>query len=65
MAVTIPVRHQGRAVTSSAPVITERIVPTIHSSKGPRKDHFGFDDPYGVNEMLDRIANDAWEYEEI
>lgn len=65
IAVTILVQHQGQAITSSALVITERIVPTLHSSRGPRKDHFGFDNPYGVNEMLDHIASNAWEYKEI
>ncbi|OJT02305.1 Retrovirus-related Pol polyprotein from transposon 17.6 [Trametes pubescens] len=37
----------------------------MHSSKGPRRDRFGFEDPYGVNELLDRIACDQWEYKEI
>ncbi|OJT11762.1 hypothetical protein TRAPUB_11688 [Trametes pubescens] len=37
----------------------------MHSSKGPRRDRFGFEDPNGVNELLDRIARDQWEYEEI
>ncbi|OJT03494.1 hypothetical protein TRAPUB_5848, partial [Trametes pubescens] len=37
----------------------------MHSSKGPRRDRFGFEDPYRVNELLDCIAHDQWEYEEI
>ncbi|OJT05306.1 Transposon Ty3-I Gag-Pol polyprotein, partial [Trametes pubescens] len=43
----------------------QKFMPTLHSSKGPRKDRFGFDDPLGVNELLDRIAKEQWEEEEI
>lgn len=64
-AVKIPVRHQGRAKTDSAPNIKERFVPTRHSSTEPRRDRWGQEDPYGMNEMLDRIAKEQWEDEII
>lgn len=64
-AVSIPERHQGRATNSSPPNISERYIPTLHSSKGPRRDKYGNEDPYGINELLDKIAKEQWEEEQI
>lgn len=41
------------------------MVLTLHLSKGPPRDRFGFEEPYGVNKILERIAREQWEYEEI
>lgn len=58
-------RHQGRRSNVAMPKISEHILLTLHSSKGPKLGLSGLPDPLGIHQFYANILRDYIEDEQI